>query len=85
MASHFLRSHGCAGLSSWLPHHTGWTNAADEWAWSSFAVIRVPGSPDGEEAEAFSTPRMITGVGFVTPHVSNPHDYVNHMFKSPKC
>jgi hypothetical protein len=22
-------------------------------------------------------------VAFVTPHVSNPHDYVNHMFKRP--
>jgi hypothetical protein len=21
----------------------------------------------------------------VTPHVSNPHVYVNHMFKRPKC
>jgi hypothetical protein len=28
-------------------------------------------------------PRWETSRGAVTPHVSNAHDYVNHMFKRP--
>jgi hypothetical protein len=30
--AHFLQSHGCVASSSWLPDHTGRTNAADEWS-----------------------------------------------------
>jgi hypothetical protein len=35
------------------------------------------------------TLQCLAGVGVmeldVTPHVSKPHDYVNHMFMRPKC
>jgi hypothetical protein len=40
--------------------------------------------PDRQAAAASSNPAAtLAGGTGVTTHVSNPHDYVNHMFKRP--
>jgi hypothetical protein len=47
-----------------FPSQAGWTNAADEWAWSPLIVSGASCGSDDEESEAFSMPHTIPGVGF---------------------
>jgi hypothetical protein len=46
-------------------------------------VKSVAENPVGDQEDVEAHPRMETQLETVTPHVSNPHDYVNHMFKRP--
>jgi hypothetical protein len=62
--AHSLRSHGHDGLHSLMPSHAGWTNGADEWAWSPLAVSGVSCGLVDEEVEVLSKPRMILGERF---------------------
>jgi hypothetical protein len=47
-----------------MPSHAGWTNGADEWAWSPLAVSGVSCGLVDEEVEGLSKPRMILGERF---------------------
>jgi hypothetical protein len=59
----FLQNRGCVGLPSWLPDHVRRADMADEWARSPPAVSGVPCCSGDENAEIFSTPRTILGMG----------------------
>jgi hypothetical protein len=48
-------------------NHAKRTNAVDEWTWSPLAMSGASCGPGDEEAEAFSMPHTIPGVGFEWP------------------
>jgi hypothetical protein len=54
---------GCDGSPSSLPCRAGWIDAVDVWARSPLEVSGALCGLDGENAEAFSTPHTIPGVG----------------------
>jgi hypothetical protein len=57
---------------------------SDEW---EFGIVTHPGSHGARGVVVPRLPRetlaLLWYYDYVTPHVSKPHDYVNHMFKKP--
>jgi hypothetical protein len=64
---HSLGSRGHDVSRSRLLHHTGQTNAVDEWARAKLIVSGVSHGLNGEKAEAFGMPLTILGVGSEWP------------------
>jgi hypothetical protein len=81
---HSLLSHGHDGSRSWLLHHAGQTNATNEWAQAAHAMSGALRSLDGEKAEAFGMPHMISGVGFERP-LQLPLWYISVFFALARC